>query len=207
MKGEYTSLEKEGFSEYTEKRSVFYGYSAPVSSEEEAIAFVKRIKEKHADARHNVYAYVLRENNIQRFSDDGEPHGTAGLPLLDTLRKPDITDSVIVVTRYFGGTLLGTGGLVRAYSTAAKDAVENAGIVKYTLHKKIKITVSYSDYQKIIYYLDKSGINHSPAVFDAEVSLTANVLPESLENVKSTLKDTTGGKVKITDLEEEYCAS
>ena len=206
MKGEYTSLEKEGFSEYIEKRSVFYGYSAPVQTEEEAIAFVKKIKEKHADARHNVYAYVLRENNTQRFSDDGEPHGTAGLPLLDTLRKPGITDSVIVVTRYFGGILLGTGGLVRAYSTAAKDAVEDSRIVKYTLHKKMEITVSYSDYQKVIYYLDKNSISHSPAVFDANVTLTANVLPKQWETVESTIKDTTGGKAIISDVGEEYTA-
>jgi uncharacterized YigZ family protein len=149
----YISLEKSGFSEYTEKKSVFFGYAAPVSTEEEAIAFVKRIKEKHSDARHNVYAYVLRENNAQRFSDDGEPHGTAGLPLLDTLRKQNITDAVIVVTRYFGGILLGTGGLVRAYSTAAKDATADAGVVSYILYKKIKLSVSYSDYQKLVYFL------------------------------------------------------
>ncbi len=197
MKGEYLSLKTKGFSEYTEKKSVFYGYSSPVSTEEEAISFVKGIKEKHSDARHNVYAYILRENNIQRFSDDGEPHGTAGLPLLDTLRKPGITDSVIVVTRYFGGILLGTGGLVRAYSTAAKDAVENAGIVTYTLYQKMKITVSYSDYQKIIYYLDKSLIRHTPAVFDAEVSLTANILPSTWDSVSSSIMDTTGGKALI----------
>lgn len=200
----YVSLEKEGFGEYTEKKSVFYGYAAPVSTEEDAIAFVKKIKTKHADARHNVYAYMLKENNVQRFSDDGEPHGTAGLPLLDTLRKPNITDSVIVVTRYFGGILLGTGGLVRAYSAAAKAAVEDAGIVTYVLYKKAKITVSYSDYQKLEYFLEKRGIKHNPAVFDSQVSLVAKIIPEDFENVISALADLTGGKALIDDAGFEY---
>jgi uncharacterized YigZ family protein len=204
MKGEYLSLKHDGFSEYEEKKSVFYGYSAPVATEEEAVAFVKKIKEKHADARHNVYAYVLRENNAQRFSDDGEPHGTAGLPLLDTLRKQDITDAVIVVTRYFGGTLLGTGGLVRAYSTAAHDSVVNAEIVAYTLYKKMKISVSYSDYQKVIYYLDKMDINHTNADFDMNVSLTAHLLPEKYAEVESALMDMTGGKAIMELVGEAY---
>jgi uncharacterized YigZ family protein len=206
MKGEYLSLKNEGFGEYTEKKSVFYGYSAPVATEEEAISFVKKIKEKHSDARHNVYAYMLRENNAQRFSDDGEPHGTAGLPLLDTLRKPCITDAVIVVTRYFGGILLGTGGLVRAYSTAASEAVKNSQIVTYTLFRKMKITVSYSDYQKIIYFLDKREIAHTPATFDANVSLVANILPENWDGIISNLLDTTGGKAIVEDEGTEYCA-
>jgi uncharacterized YigZ family protein len=204
MDNGYISLQKSGFSEYTEKRSVFYGYASPVLTEQEAIEFVKKIKEKHSDARHNVYAYMLRENNTQRFSDDGEPHGTAGLPLLDTLRKSGITDSVIVVTRYFGGILLGTGGLVRAYSTAAKEAVEDAGIVKYVLYKKAKITVSYSDYQKLIYFLDKREIKHSGEVFDIQVSLNANVLPSDWEAVVTSIADATGGKAMIEDVGIEY---
>lgn len=200
----YISLKKEGFSEYTEKKSVFYGYATPVSTEEEAIAFVKKIKEKHSDARHNVYAYMLRENNAQRFSDDGEPHGTAGLPLLDTLRKPNVTDGVIVVTRYFGGILLGTGGLVRAYSTAAKEAVENAGIVTYVLYKKAQITVSYSDYQKLLYFLDKKGITHFGEAFDLQVSLTAKVLPSEWDNFINSIADFTGGKAIISESGYEY---
>ncbi len=203
-KGEYLSLKHEGFSEYEEKKSVFYGYCSPVSTEDEAISFVKKIKEKHADARHNVYAYVLRENNATRFSDDGEPHGTAGLPLLDTLRKGGITDAVIVVTRYFGGILLGTGGLVRAYSTAAKTSVENAEVVTYTLFRKMKISVSYSDYQKVIYFLDKREIKHSQGEFDAEVSLVASVLPQMWDETISNLLDMTNGKVKTEDLGTEY---
>lgn len=202
----YISLEKAGFSEYTEKKSVFFGYAAPISTEEEAISFVKKIKEKHSDARHNVYAYVLRENNIQRFSDDGEPHGTAGLPLLDTLRKPNITDSVIVVTRYFGGILLGTGGLVRAYSTAAKDAVADAGVVSYVLYKKAKLSVSYSDYQKLVYFLDKREIKYYPPIFDANVSLIAKILPSDWESILSTVADLTGGKAIVTEEGYEYGA-
>ncbi len=204
MKGEYLSLKEKGFGEYEEKRSVFYGYCAPVTTEEEAIAFVRGIKEKHSDARHNVYAYVLRENNAQRFSDDGEPHGTAGLPLLDTLRKQNITDAVIVVTRYFGGILLGTGGLVRAYSSAASLAVENAKIVTYTLYKKMKITLSYSDYQKVIYFLDKREIRHTSATFDMNVSLEAFLLPCEYSNAENSILDMTGGKAIIEETGTEY---
>lgn len=200
----YISLKKEGFSEYTEKKSVFYGYAAPVSTEDEAIAFVKKIKEKHSDARHNVYAYMLRENNAQRFSDDGEPHGTAGLPLLDTIRKPNITDSVVVVTRYFGGILLGTGGLVRAYSTAAKCAVEDAGIATYILYKKANITVNYSDYQKVIYLLDKKGIKHTDAIFDLQISFTSMVLPSEWDSLVTSLADLTQGKAIVSDAGCEY---
>lgn len=100
----------------------------PVSTEEEALAFLNDIRRRFSDARHNVYAYALRGNGISRFSDDGEPHGTAGLPTLDVLRKGGIVDAVAVTTRYFGGILLGTGGLVRAYSLAASMAVERAGV-------------------------------------------------------------------------------
>ena len=110
----------------TERRSVFLGYASPVTTEEEALEFVAKIKKRHSDATHNVYAYILR-GSISRFSDDGEPHGTAGLPVLEVLRKEDVTDAVIVVTRYFGGILLGAGGLVRAYSASARNASRLCG--------------------------------------------------------------------------------
>ena len=119
-------------SEFTiiEKKSEFIGFCAPVKTEEEAIAFVNSVKKKHSAARHNVYAYVLREGNASRFSDDGEPHGTAGMPVLDSIRKAGITDVAVVVTRYFGGILLGTGGLVRAYTAAASGALHEAGVAE-----------------------------------------------------------------------------
>ena len=125
----YTTLEQEGEAEFVEKKSVFIGHAAPVKSEEEAQAFVKRYKNTYMDARHNVWAYLMKGEIVARYSDDGEPQGTAGVPVLDTIRKSGVTDAVVVVTRYFGGILLGAGGLVRAYSH--KNFCEN-------LHKTLR---------------------------------------------------------------------
>ena len=112
MQAEYTTLADYGTDEFVEKRSRFIGYAKPVTTEEEAIAFVNEIRAQHREASHNVYAYALREGQVRRYSDDGEPQGTAGIPVLDVLQKSGIVDAVVVVTRYFGGTLLGAGGLV-----------------------------------------------------------------------------------------------
>ena len=133
MKG-YITLGVPAEDRFTEKKSVFIGNAARVETEEEAIAFVKKIKAKYPDARHNVYAYILRENNLSRFTDDGEPHGTAGMPVMSVLRGKNLVDCAVVVTRYFGGTLLGTGGLVRAYGKSAKEGLLAAGIAGYGIY-------------------------------------------------------------------------
>ena len=130
----YRTIKKAGHAEITEKKSVFIGQAMPVNTEADAIAFVNSVKKHYPDARHHVYAYVLRENSSMRFTDDGEPQGTAGMPVLDAIRKNGCTDVVIVVTRYFGGTLLGTGGLVRAYTAAAIGALESAEIIRYDIY-------------------------------------------------------------------------
>ena len=127
---DYLTLRKESSDEFIEKRSRFIGYAKPVTTQEEAMDFINAIRAKHWDATHNVYAYVLRDGQSRRYSDDGEPSGTAGVPVLDVLLKENITDCVVVATRYFGGVLLGAGGLVRAYSHTSKIAVEAAGIMK-----------------------------------------------------------------------------
>lgn len=163
------TLGQSASAEIVEKKSVFIGYAAPVENEGEAIAFVKAIKKKHADARHNVYAYQLREGSIARYSDDGEPQGTAGIPVLDVIRKKGFTDAVIVVTRYFGGILLGAGGLVRAYSSVAAMAVEAAGIVTYDRFTVFTLTVSYSDHGKLTTLLAaanplRDGIDYADGV-------------------------------------------
>ena len=126
---EYRTVSQEAKEEFTEKRSRFIGWIKPVKTEEEAIEYINAIKSQHWDAKHNVYAYSLREGQISRYSDDGEPQGTAGVPVLEVLTHSGVTDAVIVVTRYFGGILLGTGGLVRAYSHAASIALKSAGVV------------------------------------------------------------------------------
>ena len=135
----YTTVRREGSFEYEDRKSVFIGTAVPVKSEAEALDFLSYVKKKYPDARHHVYAYVLRENSIMRFSDDREPQGTAGMPVLDAIRKRGCTDVAIVVIRYFGGTLLGTGGLVRAYSAAAVGALEDAEIITYDIFNVLNI--------------------------------------------------------------------
>ena len=137
----YTTIRKHSVFEYEDRKSVFIGDALPVSTEREALDFIASIKKRYPDAKHHVYAYVLRENSIMRFSDDKEPQGTAGLPVLDAIRKNNCTDTVIVVTRYFGGTLLGTGGLVKAYTAAAVGALNSAEFIRYDIYMSFKLTV------------------------------------------------------------------
>lgn len=184
-------------SEFTivEKKSEFIGVCAPVTTEAEAIAFVNAVKKKHSAARHNVYAYVLREGNTQRFSDDGEPHGTAGMPVLDSIRKAGITDAVVVVTRYFGGILLGTGGLVRAYTAAASGAVKEAGIAGVGDFSLIEIKANYSDYQKIMPIISAHGVKVDDSDFATDVMLSVSVRLEQTDKFISELVETTNGRV------------
>ena len=133
----YTTVKGEGVFEYEDRKSIFIGTAVPVSTEERALEFISFIKKKYPDARHHVYAYVLRENSIMRFSDDREPQGSAGMPVLDAIRKNGCSDVAIVVIRYFGGTLLGTGGLVHAYSASAQGAIEEAQDITYDLYTEV----------------------------------------------------------------------
>ena len=144
----YTTLEGEGVDEFEERKSLFIGHAKHITSEEEAAEYVKNMKKAYNDATHNVWAYVLKDGIIARYSDDGEPQGTAGMPVLDVIRKSGVTDAVVVVTRYFGGILLGAGGLVRAYSHGAKIALDAAKIITYEKYSVYRLDCSYSDYQK-----------------------------------------------------------
>ena len=145
MKDVYRTIKEYGEDEVIINKSRFIGYSSPINSEEEAIDFINLIKSKHKDATHNVYAYVFgEESNIQRFNDDGEPSGTAGIPVLEVIKKEDLRNIVVVVTRYFGGVKLGGGGLIRAYTKGAKLGIDSGIIVDMTLHIKIKISIPYT---------------------------------------------------------------
>lgn len=146
MQKDYRTVAAGASDEFTEKRSRFIGHILPVSTEEEAQAFIAARKKEYWDARHNVWAYVLRKGDLHRFSDDGEPQGTAGMPVLDVLQKEGLTDCVVVVTRYFGGILLGGGGLVRAYSHAARLAVDAAGRCEMRACAQMHITCDYAQY-------------------------------------------------------------
>lgn len=190
----YTTLLKEASAELTEKKSVFIGHAAPIASEEEAIEFIRSKKKMFSDARHNVYAYSLREGNIVRYSDDNEPQGTAGIPVLNIIQKSGINDAVIVVTRYFGGILLGTGGLARAYSSAAKMAVEAAKVVTYIPHLQFVCSCSYSEYQKLKTEFDKYDVIEDSAEFGENVSLTLSATEDVYERFSKRLSEITSGK-------------
>ena len=190
----YVTLGKSGEAEFEEKRSLFIGYARPVKSEDEANAFIKEIKEKHKDATHNVYGYVMRGGVQCRYSDDGEPQGTAGPPVLDVIRKSGVDDACVVVTRYFGGTLLGTGGLVHAYSHAAKLAIEAAGIVRYEDYTEMKLSCSYSDYQRINLEFEKHEAIIDKTDFAENVEVSFAVKSELAESIARKISEISSGK-------------
>lgn len=177
---EYRTIAGEARAEFTEKRSRFIGSIRPVSCEEEATAFISRLRAEFWDATHNVYAYVLRQGQARRYSDDHEPKGTAGVPVLEVLLKEQVTDCVVVVTRYFGGILLGTGGLVRAYTAAASAGLSAAKIVTIRSCVSVEITVDYSLYERAVLLFQQAGAQLDEPQFSNRVYLRG-VLPEGDE--------------------------
>ncbi|MCQ2432168.1 MAG: YigZ family protein [Clostridia bacterium] len=202
----YITLEGEGTASFEEKKSEFIGYARPCKTEAEALEFIAKIRKKHADARHNVYAYQIKENNIMRFSDDGEPQGTAGMPVLDIIRKTGFTDACIVVTRYFGGILLGTGGLVRAYSHAAKLAAEAAHIITYERFSEYELICDYTDYEKIRFALPDFGVIIDDTQFAQDVTLTLAVRSADGNTKKftETMTELTNGAVLLEERGERF---
>ncbi len=203
MSEKIVKLLESGEAEVIVKKSRFIGITYPVNTPEEAADFVNSIKKKYYDARHNCYAYVIGDKREQiKFSDDGEPGGTAGKPMLDVLLGSGITNIVVVVTRYFGGTLLGTGGLVRAYSDAAKEAVEAS--VTYTVERKIrlKIETDYTSFQS----LERLFKSKDNVTFETEYSdkILMNVgIPVDLaEEIEKSVTEITSGKARIENLGE-----
>ena len=200
----YFTISANAKASFIEKRSEFIGYIAPVKTNDEAVAFINSIKAEHRKAKHNVYAYILRTDNISRYSDDGEPQGTAGVPVLDVLQKRGLTDVCVVVTRYFGGILLGGGGLVRAYSHAASLACDAAHIMNMCLCHRLKITADYGMYGKISYLLPNFDTITVNSDFGSDVTLEILVLSEKLDVLKSELTEATNGSVVITDCGELF---
>ena len=201
---EYFTVKKRDLDEFTEKRSRFIGYISPVTDEKQAIDFINEIKSKHWDAKHNVYAYVLRDGQIRRYSDDGEPQGTAGIPVLDVLLKENLTDCAVVVTRYFGGILLGGGGLVRAYSHAASLAVKKSGIVKMCLFSVCKTKLDYTLYGKLPSLIAEYGGSVEDTVFEADVTVTFKIPNNMLDKFIEDYKDLSLGKGVVTVTDEAY---
>ena len=200
----YTTVRREGSFEYEDRKSVFIGTAVPVKSEAEALDFLSYVKKKYPDARHHVYAYVLRENSIMRFSDDREPQGTAGMPVLDAIRKRGCTDVAIVVIRYFGGTLLGTGGLVRAYSAAAVGALEDAEIITYDIFNVLNIIASYSDYQKLVPIFSSMGFRTEDTLYSDSVTVKGKISKNAFDNLAKQITEATGGRASVDILEEIF---
>lgn len=200
----YLTVSKPASDSFIEKKSEFIGYISPVKTNDEAVEFINSIRSMHRKAKHNVYAYILRNDNISRYSDDGEPQGTAGVPVLDVLKKRGLTDVCIVVTRYFGGILLGGGGLVRAYSHTASLACDAAEIMDMRLCHKLKITTDYNMYGKISYILPDFDIITVSSDFGTDVLLEILVMNDRLDRLKKELTEITNGSVKISDCGELY---
>ncbi len=192
---DYRTVEGLAQAELEEKRSRFIASLAFADTEEKALAFLNQVREANRTARHNVYAYILRQDNRTRYSDDGEPPKTAGLPVLEVLTHAGLTDCVLVVTRYFGGILLGTGGLVRAYSGAAALAVKSARVVTVRSCVRVKLRVEYSLYERAALLFGEAGAKMEEPEFAEEVTL-CGILPEGDEAplLPKLIELTRGGK-------------
>ncbi|EOD00698.1 YigZ family protein [Caldisalinibacter kiritimatiensis] len=205
MKDRYRTIHEYGSDEVIINKSRFIGYAKPISSEEEAIKFIEEIRTKHRDATHNVYAYVYGENsNIQRYSDDGEPSGTAGIPVLEVIKKEDLRNVAVVVTRYFGGVKLGAGGLVRAYIKGAKIGLEAAKIAEKVLYKKIKIRIDYTLYGKVENELLGRGYIIDEVTYDDAVNLFILCETERVEQLKKVVTEITSATAEIEENGQAY---
>ena len=200
----YITVKQRSYFEYEDRKSVFIGEAMPVSTESEALAFIQSVKKKYPDARHHVYAYVLRENSVMRFTDDGEPQGTAGMPVLDAIRKNGCTDVVIVVTRYFGGTLLGTGGLVHAYSSSALGALRAAEIIRYDIYTEVELTLTYSDYSKVTAVIEGGEFRTNDTLYLDNVIINGKIISAELDSFVNSLTEATSGRVKLKILGEKF---
>ena len=201
----YKTLHDFGTDEIIIEKSTFIGYAKPIKTEEEAVEFVNEIKKKHKDATHNVWAYTVGPTmNIQRYSDDGEPQGTAGIPTLEVIKKEDLRDVVVVVTRYFGGVKLGAGGLVRAYTKGAKVGLEAAKIIEKVKYKEVKIKVDYNQLGKIQNEIMNLGYFIKDTIYTDEVEIIVYSKLENVEALAARMIDITSATANITLGEEFY---
>ena len=194
-----------GEGEYVEKKSRFIATVQPVETEEEAVAFIESMKKKYWDARHNCSAFVLgSKNEITRCSDDGEPSGTAGRPMLEVLLGQEVTNVAVVVTRYFGGVLLGTGGLVRAYTKAVQEGLKNSQIATLAYGTLVQIETDYNGIGKLQYILGKASIPIQNSEYTHVVTLQVFLLQEQKEGILKEITEATAGKCKVEELESKF---
>lgn len=195
----YTTVYEYASDSFTEKKSEFIGHICPVKTAEEAVAFIEHIKSQNRKARHNVYAYVLRDGNTSRYSDDGEPQGTGGVPVLDVINKAGLTDVCVVVTRYFGGILLGASGLVRAYSQACSLAVAAARKMEMCECSRVSFSCDYTLYGRVSYLLPEFGVITEKEDFADTVNLSVLCKSELVEELKRKLTDVSNGQLELSE--------
>ena len=201
----YKTLHDFGTDEIIIEKSSFIGYAKPIKTEEEAVEFINEIQKKHKDATHNVWAYTVGPTmNIQRYSDDGEPQGTAGIPTLEVIKKEDLRDVVVVVTRYFGGVKLGAGGLVRAYTKGAKVGLEAAKIIEKVMYKEVKIKVDYNQLGKVQNEIMNLGYFIKDTLYTDEVEIIVYAKLDDVEPLTTRMIDITSATANITLGEEFY---
>jgi len=203
MSKAYKTLHQEGQGEFSVSRSRFIGWAKPVSCEKETLAFIEKISKSHRDANHNVWAYVLGDSR-ERYSDDGEPQGTAGFPVLDLIRKEGLRDLVVVVTRYFGGIKLGMGGLVRAYTQSAKVALDAGKIIERRPYLSFDIETEYALAGKFQREFDRRGYHLKNNVYLEKVVLTALIPPGERDALEKLTAEFTAGMGSILAGPEEY---
>ena len=201
----YKTLHKFGVDEYIVEKSTFIGYAKPIKTEEEAVEFINEIKKKHKDATHNVWAYTVGESmNIQRYSDDGEPQGTAGIPTLEVIKKEDLRDVVVVVTRYFGGIKLGAGGLVRAYTKGAKVGIEAGIVIEKVKYTEVKIKIEYTQLGRIQNEIMNLGFKVKDTIYSEDVELIVYSKIEDVQSLTDRMIDITSGTADVSIGEEYY---
>ncbi|MBD2844288.1 YigZ family protein [Paenibacillus sp. IB182496] len=204
----YTTIRGPGHQEIVIRKSRFIGYAQPVQSEEEAAAFVETIKKKHWDATHNCSAYLIGERDeIQKQSDDGEPSGTAGKPILEVMKNRGLKNAAIVVTRYFGGIMLGAGGLIRAYTDGAVAAIEAGEEIVQVLHREVIVETDYHWYGKLEHELRSRGVRLGDTAFSDKVRVVC--LPEApdAERFAAWITDLTQGQATVETGEARYCTA
>lgn len=201
----YKTLHEFGTDEITIEKSTFIGYAKPIKTEEEAVEFINEIKKKHKDARHNVWAYTVGKSmNIQRYSDDGEPQGTAGIPTLEVIKKEDLRDVVVVVTRYFGGIKLGAGGLVRAYTKGAKIGLEAGKIIEKIMYQEVKIKIDYNQLGKVQNEIMNMGYFIKDTIYKDNVEIIVYSRANEKEAIIERINDITSATAQINLGEEFY---
>lgn len=199
----YKTILSAGTYELEEKKSIFIGYTKRVSSEEEAKSFIESIRAINSGASHNVYGYTVgKDMYLQRYSDDGEPQGTAGIPIIGVIKNNDLKDIVVVVTRYFGGTLLGVGGLTRAYVNAASGAIKNSTIVEKVAGRELKIEVDYDLSGKLQYFLKEKNINIQNIDYMEKVIFNIRCQLDDIEKIKSNIVDITSNNMNLQIYDE-----